>query len=49
MLDKIAQSGPPPLGLHLLMGDTARQKLQNLARSFEENRIQVVQAMAMKG
>lgn len=47
-MEKMGQSGPPPLGIHLLMGPTAKQKLGNIARNFEENRIAVVQAVAQK-
>ncbi|MGB5107252.1 MAG: methyltransferase domain-containing protein [Candidatus Zixiibacteriota bacterium] len=47
-MEKFAQTGPPPLGIHLLMGATAKQKLGNVARNFEENRIQVIQAVAEK-
>jgi ubiquinone/menaquinone biosynthesis C-methylase UbiE len=48
MLKKIEEDGPPPLGFHLLMGETAKIKLQNLARNLEENRTSVVQGTAIK-
>jgi ubiquinone/menaquinone biosynthesis C-methylase UbiE len=32
-------SGPAPLGLHLLLGDTASQKLQNIARQVHMRRL----------
>ena len=48
MLQKIEQVGPPPLGLHLLMGKTAKTKLINQVRNLEENRISVVQGSAIK-
>ena len=48
MLQKIEQTGPPPLGLHLLMGKTAKTKLLNQVRNLEENRISVVQGSAIK-
>ena len=48
MLQKIEQAGPPPLGLHLLMGKTAKTKLINQVRNLEENRISVVQGSAIK-
>ena len=41
-------SGPPPLGFHLLMGKTAKEKLLNQARNLEENRVTVVQGTALK-
>ncbi len=46
--EKIEQSGPPPLGIHLLMGDTARNKLKNVIANLKEARIVVVQALAEK-
>jgi ubiquinone/menaquinone biosynthesis C-methylase UbiE len=48
LLQKIEQEGPPPLGLHLLMGKTAKTKLINQVRNLEENRISVVQGSAIK-
>jgi ubiquinone/menaquinone biosynthesis C-methylase UbiE len=36
---RIAQKGLPALGLHLLMGDTAQQKLNNLRSNLIEERI----------
>lgn len=47
-LERSANAGPPPLGLHLLMGDTARVKLENITRNLREGRIVVVQAVANK-
>lgn len=44
--EKISRSGLPPLGLHVLMGATARAKVANLIRNLEERRIVVVQAVA---
>lgn len=46
--DKMQQSGPPPLGIHLLMGDTARAKFRNIIRNLEEARVVVIQAVAEK-
>lgn len=48
MIKKIQNSGPPPLGFHLLMGDSAKTKLLNLARNLEENRTSVVLGTASK-
>jgi SAM-dependent methyltransferase len=45
VLQRIRDSGPPPLGLHLLMGETARAKLENVKRSLKDQRIQVFQAV----
>ncbi len=36
----LAASGPPPLGLHLLMGETAKQKVAHMLKSITENRIE---------
>ena len=35
-----AASGPPPLGIHLLMGDTAPQKIANMIQNIAANRIE---------
>ena len=48
LLEKQARSGPPSLGLHLLMGPTARTKFANLVRNLREGRCVVVQALAEK-
>jgi len=42
---KLAGSGAPPLGIHLLMGETARTKVRNMAINFREGRITSVQAV----
>jgi SAM-dependent methyltransferase len=47
-LERIMASGPPPLGIHLLMGDTAMTKLGNMLRNLREGRIVVLQAVAEK-
>jgi ubiquinone/menaquinone biosynthesis C-methylase UbiE len=46
--EKMQASGPPPLGLHLLMGKTAPVKFQNQGRNLAEGRIAVIQAVAQK-
>ena len=48
MIKKVEQSGTPPLGFHLLMGKTAKDKLQNQARNLEENKVSIVQGTALK-
>lgn len=48
MVARMAQrraDAPPPLGLNLLMGETAPQKAANLVRNLEEDRTQVVQGV----
>ena len=41
LLEKIAVSGPPKIGLNVLMGDSTKQKLGNVLASLEENRIEL--------
>lgn len=48
VVEKTKESGPPPLGLHLLMRETARTKFENVIRNLQENRIVVIQAVAEK-
>ena len=43
-----AGDGPPPLGLHLLLGPTARQKMANVLENLEEGRIVPAVMMARK-
>ena len=45
---QIDADGPPPIGIHLLMGDNAKDKLQNYIRNLSENRVTVVMGMAYK-
>lgn len=45
---KIVAKGPPPLGLHLLMGDNAKEKLNNYLRNLSEKRVSVALGMARK-
>jgi ubiquinone/menaquinone biosynthesis C-methylase UbiE len=47
-LERIKQSGPPLLGLHLLMGVTVKAKFENVLRNLQEGRIVVFQAAAEK-
>jgi SAM-dependent methyltransferase len=47
--EKLKQGGRPPLGLHLVMGEKAKPKSQNLVRNLEEKRIRLIQAVAEKG
>jgi len=48
VLERIRTSGPPPLGIHLLMGPTARTKVENIVRNMAEARVAVVQCVAQK-
>ena len=47
-IEKLKASGPPPLGLHLLMGHTAKTKFENNIRNLRESRFVVYQALAEK-
>lgn len=41
-------NGPPPLGIHLVMGESAGEKLKNVMRNIESGRIAPVQMMATR-
>lgn len=43
-----AAGGPPPLGLHLLMGETAPAKIQNMIANVSEGRVAPVELIAQK-
>lgn len=47
-IEKLAASGPPPLGTHLLMGNTAKTKFENVMRNLREGRVVVYQGRAEK-
>ena len=44
----IEADGPPPIGIHLLMGDNARDKLRNYVRNLSEERTTVALGMAVR-
>ena len=44
----IEAEGPPPIGIHLLMGANARDKIQNQIRNLREGRVSVALGMAHK-
>jgi ubiquinone/menaquinone biosynthesis C-methylase UbiE len=46
VLTKIQEDGPPPIGIHLLMGDNARDKLLNYVANMTEQRVSVAMGMA---
>ena len=48
MVKKLETSDAPPVGFHLLMGKTAKEKLLNQTRNLEENRVTIVQGTAIK-
>lgn len=43
-----AQSALPPLGIHILMGESAAEKTRNAARNIEEGRTHPVQVLCRK-
>jgi ubiquinone/menaquinone biosynthesis C-methylase UbiE len=45
---RIAQSGPPPLGLHILMGADARKKIANLIGNLKAGRIAPVEMICRR-
>ncbi|MDA1316281.1 MAG: methyltransferase domain-containing protein [Acidobacteria bacterium] len=47
-LQRRQESGAPPLGLHLLLGDTAADKFANVGRNLSEDRITVFQGVLEK-
>jgi SAM-dependent methyltransferase len=48
-LDLAAQGALPPVGTHILLGETAPQKLRNAARNIEEGRTRPVQVECRRG
>jgi SAM-dependent methyltransferase len=48
VIDKAEKGALPPLGIHLLMGDTALQKTRNAARNIEEGRTHPIQVVCRK-
>jgi ubiquinone/menaquinone biosynthesis C-methylase UbiE len=49
LLKRLQQNGLPPLGIHLLMGNTATEKLTNLSKNLSENKLCVIQAIVKAG
>ncbi|MFT5427059.1 MAG: ubiquinone/menaquinone biosynthesis C-methylase UbiE [Gammaproteobacteria bacterium] len=48
VIAKIEADGPPPLGIHILMGDNAKDKLQNYIRNLSEDCTSVAMGLAHK-
>ena len=48
VIARIEAKGLPPLGIHLILGDNAEDKLRNHARNLSENRLSVVVGSAWK-
>ena len=47
-MELAAQGALPPLGIHILLGETAPQKTRNAARNIEEGRTHPVQVLCRK-
>ena len=47
-IDLAAKGALPPLGVHLLLGETAPQKMRNAARNIEEGRTRPIQVVCRK-
>ena len=45
---RFQSQGPPPIGIHLLMGDDFLSKFENLRNDLSENRTSAIQAVAGK-
>lgn len=43
-----AAEGPPALGLHILMGETAPAKVKNMVQNVAENRVAPIELIASK-
>jgi SAM-dependent methyltransferase len=48
MIEKTERGALPPLGIHILMGETALQKMRNAARNIEEGRTHPIQLICRK-
>ena len=48
VMELAAQGALPPLGLHILMGESAPERTRNAARNIEEGRTQPVQVVCRK-
>jgi SAM-dependent methyltransferase len=48
MIEKAERGALPPLGIHILMGETALQKMRNAARNIEEGRTHPIQLICRK-
>ena len=48
VIERVKTSGLPPLGIHLLMGATAKTKIESVVRNVREGRMVFVQACAEK-
>jgi ubiquinone/menaquinone biosynthesis C-methylase UbiE len=49
MMARVAESGPPPLGLHILMGKEALAKVRNVVAGLESGVIAPIEMIARRG
>ncbi|WP_170331162.1 methyltransferase domain-containing protein [Ruegeria arenilitoris] len=45
---RLAENGPPPLGIHLMMGETAPEKFQNYVKNLKTGRIRPTEMIFKK-
>ncbi|WP_299884789.1 methyltransferase domain-containing protein [uncultured Ruegeria sp.] len=48
VFERVAESGPAPLGIHLMMGETAPEKFQNYVANLEARRIRPTEMIFKK-
>ncbi|HEY7521232.1 MAG TPA: class I SAM-dependent methyltransferase [Methylomirabilota bacterium] len=48
MMERVAREGLPPLGVHVLLGESAAQKQRNAARNIEERRARPIQIVCRR-
>ncbi|WP_298932460.1 methyltransferase domain-containing protein [uncultured Ruegeria sp.] len=48
VFERVAESGPAPLGIHLMMGETAPEKFQNYVANLEAGRIRPTEMIFKK-
>lgn len=47
-IERAEQGALPPLGIHILLGETALQKMRNAARNIDEGRTHPIQVICRK-
>jgi hypothetical protein len=47
--ERLSGGAPPPLGIHLLMGQAARTKLENMLHGLEHGAVAPVVVIARRG
>ena len=46
--ERLQSEGPPPLGVHIILGDRIREMRRNGARSYQEGRLATIEALVRK-